>query len=96
VDGISLKFGCTTPSSVEAEIAQTMVDRTRGPVVIVADHSKWGVVSNFEIASLDQVHTLVVDTGLSPESRAELKARSVNVVLAGPEAGDNGHETSEP
>ena len=96
VDGISLKFGCTTPSSVEAEIAQTMVDRTRGPVVIVADHSKWVLVSNFEIPSLDQVHTLVVYTGLSPESRAELKARSVNVVLAGPEAGDNGHETSEP
>ena len=67
-----------------------------GSVIVVADHSKWGVVSNFEIASLDQVHTLVVDTGLSPESRAELKARSVNVVLAGPEAGDNGHETSEP
>jgi len=96
VDGLSLKYGCTTPSSVEAEIAQTMVDRTRGPVVIVADHSKWGVVSNFEIASLDHVHTLVVDAGLSPESRAELKARSVNVVLAGPEASGNGHETPEP
>jgi len=95
VDGISLKYGCTTPSNVEAEIAQTMVDRTRGPVVIVADHSKWGVVSNFEIASLEQVHTLVVDNGLSPESRAELKARSVHVVLAGPESGGNGHDTPE-
>ena len=87
VDGISLKYGCTTPSNVEAEIAQTMVDRTRGPVVIVADHSKWGVVSNFEIATLEQVHTLVVDSGLSPESRAALKARSLHLVLAGPEFG---------
>ena len=92
VDGLSLKYGCTTPSSVEAEIGQTMVDRTRGPVVIVADHSKWGVVSNFEITPLDRVHTLVVDSGLSPESRNELKARSVNVLLAGPEAGTNGLE----
>jgi len=92
VDGISLKYGCTTPSNVEAEIGQTIVDRTRGPVVIVSDHSKWGVVSNFEIAPLDRVHTLVVDSGLSPESRDELKARSVNVLLAGPEAGSNGLE----
>lgn len=94
VDGISLKYGCTTPSSVEAEIGQTMVDRTRGPVVIVADHSKWGVVSNFEIAPLDRVHTLVVDTGLSPESRDELRARSVNVILASPDAAVNGQGAS--
>jgi DeoR family fructose operon transcriptional repressor len=92
VDGISLKYGCTTPSNVEAEIGQTMVDRTRGPVVIVSDHSKWGVVSNYEIAPLDRVHTLVVDSGLSPESRDELKSRSVNVLLAGPETGNNGLE----
>jgi DeoR family fructose operon transcriptional repressor len=96
VDGISLKFGCTTPSNVEAEIGQTMVDRTRGPVIIVADHSKWGVVSNFEIAPLDRVHTLVVDRGLSPDSRDELKARSVNVLLAGPEANTNGLEPAVP
>jgi DeoR family fructose operon transcriptional repressor len=95
VDGITLKYGCTTPSNSEAEIGQTMIDRTRGPIVIVADHSKWGVVSNFEIAPLDHIHTLVVDTGLSPESRAELKSRSVHVLLAGPETGGDGHEPAE-
>jgi DeoR family fructose operon transcriptional repressor len=84
VDGISLKYGVTTPSNVEAEIAQLMIERTRGRVVIVADHSKWGVVSNFEIATIDQIHALVVDGGLPAASRAELEARAVEVVVAGP------------
>jgi DeoR family transcriptional regulator, fructose operon transcriptional repressor len=95
VDGISLKYGCTTPSSVEAEIAQRMIEQTRGPVIIIADHSKWGVVSNYTICPLDQVHTLVVDSGLAPDSRAELRAHSVEVVIAGTEPGPNGHG-SEP
>jgi hypothetical protein len=29
-----------------------MIERTRGPVIIVGDHSKWGVVSNFEISKI--------------------------------------------
>lgn len=82
VDGITLKYGCTTPASAEAEIAQVMIERTHGPVIVVADHSKWGVVSNFEITSLEQVHTLVVDDGLAPEYRTALEARSVRVLVA--------------
>lgn len=84
IDGISLKYGVTTPSTQEAEIGQLMVDRTRGQVYIVADHSKWGVVSNYEIARLDQIHGLVVDTGLEPGPRTELEERGLAVVLAGP------------
>jgi DeoR family fructose operon transcriptional repressor len=85
VDGITLKYGCTTPAAAEAEIAQVMIERTRGPVIIVADRSKWGVVSNFEIARLDQVHGLIVDEGLAAEACASLEARSVYVWKAGPE-----------
>jgi DeoR family transcriptional regulator, aga operon transcriptional repressor len=84
VDGISLKYGVTTPSTQEAELGQLMVDRTRGQVYIVADHSKWGVVSNYEIARLDQIHGLVVDTGLEPGPRTELEERGLAVILAGP------------
>jgi DeoR family fructose operon transcriptional repressor len=95
VDGISLKYGCTTPATAEAEIARLMVERTRGPVIIVADHSKWGVVSNFEIASLDVVDTLVTDTGLAPDARAALEARSIRVLRAGPQPGADGNGRGE-
>lgn len=79
VDGISLKYGCTTPISAEAEIARLMIERTQGAVTLVADHSKWGVVSNFEIVPLDQVQTLITDEGLSASARTGLAIRSINV-----------------
>ncbi len=85
VDGISPKYGCTTPSSAAAEVVRLMVERTRGPVTVVADHSKWGVVSNFEIATVDQIHRLVTDGGLDESAHQELRSHSVEVIVAGAE-----------
>jgi DeoR family fructose operon transcriptional repressor len=82
-DGISLKYGYTVPSNPEAELVRLMIERTRGQVIVVADHSKWGVVSNFEAARIDQIRTLVTDDKFSVEARAELAARNVRVVVAG-------------
>ena len=95
IDGITLKYGCTTPASGEAEIARIMLERTHGSAIVVADHSKWGVVSNFEIAPLEAVDTFVTDSGLGPEARSALEARSVQVRLADekPGAGGNGRGT---
>ncbi|MBE7470050.1 MAG: hypothetical protein HS114_13030 [Anaerolineales bacterium] len=63
MDGLSLKYGCTTPINAEAELARLMIERTHGQVIVVADHSKWGIVSNFEMARLDQIHLLVTNEG---------------------------------
>jgi DeoR/GlpR family transcriptional regulator of sugar metabolism len=82
VDGISLKYNITTPSSAEAEIAAVMIERTRGLAVIVADSSKWGVVSNFEMAKMDQIQALVTDESISDDARSQLEGRSVEVVIA--------------
>jgi DeoR/GlpR family transcriptional regulator of sugar metabolism len=95
VDGITLKYGCTTPASAEAEIARVMIERTHGPVIVVADHSKWGVVSNFEIAPLDALDTLVTDPGLASEARVALEARSVHVLVAGARPGPDGNKPGE-
>jgi DeoR/GlpR family transcriptional regulator of sugar metabolism len=83
VDGISLKFGCTVPTNSEAEINQLMIQRNRGPMIIVTDHSKWGVVSNFEIARIDQIHTLITDDGMDEHARTVLSAYPLNLVIAG-------------
>jgi len=86
-DGLSLKYGCTSPVSSEAEISKLMIERTLGKIVLVADHSKWGVVSSFEIARLNQFHVLITDQGLSEDARALLKDQPMEVVIAGPEQG---------
>lgn len=85
VDGISLKHGCTVPTLPESEVVRKMVERTKGQVIIVADHSKWGVVSNFQIASIDEVDKLVTDDRFDRSAMEELASHSVSCLLAKPE-----------
>jgi DeoR family fructose operon transcriptional repressor len=82
VDGISLKHGCTVPTNAEAEIVRAMIERTKGQVIIVADHSKWGVVSNFQVASIDEIDKLVTDEGFDLSAVEDLAAHSVETLIA--------------
>jgi DeoR family fructose operon transcriptional repressor len=82
VDGISPKHGCTVPSNAEAEVVRLMVERTQGPINIVTDHSKWGVVSNFEITPINLIHRLITDGGLDASARASLAAHSFDILIA--------------
>ncbi|MFW6139330.1 MAG: DeoR/GlpR family DNA-binding transcription regulator [Spirochaetota bacterium] len=82
VDGLSFKYGLTHPVLEEAEIARQMIERTPGPVIIVADHSKLGVVSNFVTTPLNKVNILVTDEGIDEEYMNNLKKESIEVVIA--------------
>jgi DeoR/GlpR family transcriptional regulator of sugar metabolism len=82
VDGISLKHGCTVPTNAEAEVVRKMIERTKGQVIVVADHSKWGVVSNFQIANIDEIDKLVSDERLDPSSAESLATHNVECLLA--------------
>lgn len=82
VDGISLKHGCTVPTNAEAEVVRQMIERTMGQVIVVADHSKWGVVSNFHVAAIDQINTLVTDDRLDPSAVESLAAHDIECRLA--------------
>jgi DeoR/GlpR family transcriptional regulator of sugar metabolism len=87
VDGISLKYGCTFPTSAEAEVVNRMMERTRGPIIAVADHTKWGVVSNFEVARIDQIDRLITDDGFDPNAIDSLTDKSVDVFIASSDTG---------
>jgi DeoR/GlpR family transcriptional regulator of sugar metabolism len=91
VDGFSLKRGLTTPVLAEAEIARLMLARTLGDVVVVADSSKWGVVSNYEIGAIEQVQVLVSDDALPADAADGLAGRGLRVIRAVDPA-----ETSSP
>jgi DeoR family fructose operon transcriptional repressor len=82
VDGISLKFGCTVPTGPEAEMVRMMIARTRGIVAVVTDHSKWGVVSNFEVAKVNQIDKLITDDGIDAGAYNALVSRTVDVAIA--------------
>jgi DeoR family fructose operon transcriptional repressor len=82
VDGISLKHGCTVPTNGEADVVHRMIERTKGQVIIVADHSKWGVVSNFQIATIDEIDRLVSDDRLDSSAVESLAAHDVDCLIA--------------
>jgi DeoR/GlpR family transcriptional regulator of sugar metabolism len=82
VDGVSLKYGVTTPNIQEAEVARTMVERTQGPVIILADHSKIGVIADYVTAPLEKVHTLVTDAQANPEFICNLEEMGIRVIVA--------------
>lgn len=83
VDGITLRHGFTVPSDVEAEVVRLMLERTHGPVNVVSDHSKWGVVSNFEVAGIEDVDRIITDEGLEHLARGSLTARGVDLMIVG-------------
>jgi DeoR family fructose operon transcriptional repressor len=82
VDGVSYKYGLTTPNHQEAEIGRLMIERTRGPVIVVADHTKIGVVSNFLTARIDEADILVTDSGFEEEYRDDLEKAGVQIIVA--------------
>ncbi|MBC2703403.1 DeoR/GlpR family DNA-binding transcription regulator [Desulfobacula sp.] len=82
VDGVSIRFGLTTPIQEEAAVARLMIDQTLGPVIVVADSSKMGVVSNFVTASIDKVNILVTDAGIKTGVKKELEEMGITVIIA--------------
>jgi DeoR/GlpR family transcriptional regulator of sugar metabolism len=82
VDGISARYGLTTPILQEAEIARLMIERTHGPVIVVADHSKVGVVADFVTVPADKVDILVTDDGFDEEYRVELEELGMEIIIA--------------
>ena len=83
IDGVSMKFGPTTPIQEEAAVARTMIRQSSGPVIVVADSSKMGVVSNFITAPIEKVDILVTDAGIEQAFKNELEEAGVQVVIAG-------------
>jgi DeoR family transcriptional regulator, fructose operon transcriptional repressor len=82
VDGLSAQDGLTAPSLGEAEMARLMIERTRGDVIVVADHSKLGAVADFVIADISHVDVLVVDDGIGAEHRRRLQEAGVKIMVA--------------
>ena len=81
VHGIDLEAGLTTPNLQEAQTNRALI-RSARKIIVVADHSKWGVIGLSTIATLDQVHTLVTDAQLEEDARRELSAHDINLIVA--------------
>ena len=72
-NGISLERGLTTPDEDEAATKQLMLSAARRRILL-ADHSKVGLVSLCKHAELRDVDLLITDAGLTDAQQAALVA----------------------
>jgi DeoR/GlpR family transcriptional regulator of sugar metabolism len=82
VDGLSVKHGITNPIQAEANLNRLMIEQTHGEVIIVADSSKVGKISNFLTAPISAITALVTDSGIAPEYLEEFKCLGIKVYIA--------------
>jgi len=80
-NGLSVEHGLTTPDLAEAAVKRALVTAARRTVVL-ADHTKLGRADFAHVASLEQVDTLVTDSGVMPELADEVEAAGPRVVRA--------------
>ncbi len=66
VHGMDAKAGFTCPNLMEADTDRALIEAGRR-LVVVADHSKWGIVGIASIARLDEADVLITDAGMDPE-----------------------------
>ena len=81
VHGMDAKTGFTTPNLLEAETNRALI-AAGSRLVVVADHSKWGVIGISSIARLDQADTLITDDGLARKAQETLTEHVGELVLA--------------
>ena len=81
VHGMTERTGFTTPNLMEAETNRAFVDCAQR-LVVIADHTKWGLRGLSSIVPLADADTVVCDRGISSEARDVLQnnVRSLVVV----------------
>jgi DeoR/GlpR family transcriptional regulator of sugar metabolism len=79
--GFDAEAGLTTSNLAEAETNRTFIRGARR-VVLLADHSKWGLVSLSSFARLSEVDVLVTDDVLPADARAQVDDAVGEVVYA--------------
>lgn len=82
VHGMDQRAGFTTPNMLEAETDRALVEAGRR-LVVVADHTKWGVIGVSTIARLAQADLLISDGGLSESARLILEEQVQELHIVG-------------
>jgi DeoR family fructose operon transcriptional repressor len=81
-NGISKSFGLTSSVQQETSVNRLMVERCHGPVIVLADSSKIGIVSNFPTATIDQVSILITDEKADKEQISSFETLGIKVIIA--------------
>ncbi len=82
INGLSIDRGLTTSVLQECSVNQAMINNTNGKVIVLADHSKIGRISNFVTASLDMIDILVTDLETPAQMIKDIESKGIEVIIA--------------
>lgn len=85
--GLDARSGLTTPNILEAETNRALIQAGRR-LVVLADHTKWGIIGISAVAKLDQVETVITDSGLEPGAVNLIAGAVGRLMLVDPDTGD--------
>jgi DeoR/GlpR family transcriptional regulator of sugar metabolism len=78
--GMDPRSGFTTPNILEAETNRALIEAGQR-LVVLADHTKWGMVGISSVARLQDADTLITDSGLDPAARSQLASAVRRLIL---------------
>lgn len=81
VHGMDAKAGFTCPNLMEADTDRALIEAGRR-LVVLADHSKWGLVGIASIARLDQADVLITNSGVPSDVLAIVEEAVPEVIVA--------------
>jgi DeoR/GlpR family transcriptional regulator of sugar metabolism len=82
--GLDPQVGLSSPNILEADMNRTVMEKA-ARICVVTDHSKWGVRAFSSFCSLNQVTTLITDSGMEPQHLRVLRHHISDIRLATPE-----------
>ncbi len=81
-DGFNLRTGATTTNSEIAQINRSMIRHSRGQVILMVDHSKFGRVAENVITPLKRVDILITNRKIANGLHQHLTLMGIRVVIA--------------
>ncbi len=81
-DGFTIKHGITSASIDEAVFVRTMAEQTRGKVILLADHSKFGTVASAFTVPASMLDIIITDPGIDEGYVKDLENMGVEVLIA--------------
>lgn len=101
--GIDPRSGFTTPNILEAETNRALIEAGRR-LIVLADHTKWGIVGISSVARLEEADTIITDSGLDLAAQNQLAAAVRRLILVDVATGyrrtiiegtDDGHSAAD-
>jgi len=81
-DALSMSAGMSTPNFEIAIIDRSMIENTRGQVIVMANHTKFGLVAQMSIVPLKQINVLITNKKIPADFRKDLSQLGVDVIIA--------------